>query len=240
MPLLSGKHPQVDGRRRRVGRHEWHLEVPSRLAVGARERQLHLAPQAARPAIHEGDAISSVLGEVALRVPHDEQVGQQRQADGAEMPGIDVPLQRRGGVVLLRIDHRLDAHHRDAAPAAMLEELVVVDGAVVVDHEGGLPVLADHDVRGIPEELAVEAVERRLRSADDRVRRVLVLRPERLRKIDGVHPRIAPAGGQDERLVPIGVGIRRKAEQQPASDHRASDSHREPPFGARHVPPSKV
>jgi len=102
---------------------------------------------------------------VALRVADDEQVGQQHQAHRAEVAGVEVAFQRGRGVVVLAFDHLLHVHHGDSAAAAVLQELGVVDGAVVVDHEGRLAVLADDDVGGIAERTAVEAVQRRLRAA---------------------------------------------------------------------------
>jgi hypothetical protein len=89
----------------------------------------------------------------------------------------------------------------DVAAPAVLQELVVVDGAVVVDHVGGFAVFADHNVRRIAEQLAVETVERDLRAADDGVRRVVVLGAQRFLQVDRVHARVPAACGQYEGIV---------------------------------------
>jgi len=78
------------------------------------------------------------------------------------------------GVVESPIEHLADVHHRHAGAPSVLEELGVVDGAMMVHHERGPLVVAEHDVRWIAEEPAVEVAGRGVRTAHDRLRSVVV------------------------------------------------------------------
>ena len=46
-----------------------------------------------------------------------------------------MPFERVGGVVVLPLGHLADVHHGDVAAAPVLQELGVVDRAVVVDDD---------------------------------------------------------------------------------------------------------
>ena len=102
---------------------------------------------------------------------------------------------------MLGFEHPADIHHRHAAAAAVLEELGVVHRAMMVDHIGRASILAQHDVRGIAEQRAVEAVRQHLGAADDGVRRVVVLRAERSFEVDGVDAWVTAPGREDERII---------------------------------------
>ena len=211
---LEGRRSARRGERHRVGG----APDPGWIA----ERELHRAAQAAGPAVDEGDLVAAVLGQMALGIADDEHVLQQRDADGAEVAAVDVPQERVGGVVVPALDHLLDVHHGDVAAAAMLRELVVVDGAVVVDDVGGLAVLADRDVGRVAQQLAVEAIERHLRAAHDRIGRVVVLRPQCLPQVDRVHARVPAAGRQD---VSVAKRLTGKGQQQDAADQQRRMLH---------------
>jgi len=86
------------------------------------------------------------------------------------------------GIVRSRIEHLPHVHDRDAAAPAMLEELGVVHGSVMVDHVCRAAILAQHDVCGVADRRAVEAIRVHLGPAHDGVRRVVVVPLQRARK----------------------------------------------------------
>ena len=125
-------------------------------------------------------------------------------------------LERRIRIVELAPHHLADIHDRDVRAAAVLQELGVHDAAVVVHDEGGLSVLAEDDVRRVPEQLPVETPGIDPGPADDRIRRVVVLRPEGLIQIDCIDPGVPAARGQHEPLLRLGeVG-----NDEDSSEHR--------------------
>ena len=113
-------------------------------------------------------------------------------------------LERRIGIVELALHHLADVHHRDVRAATVLRELGVHHAAVVVHHERGLPVFAQDDVGRISQPCPVEPPGIDQGPADDRVRRVVVLRLEGLIQVDRVDPRVPAAGGQHEPLLRLG------------------------------------
>ena len=115
--------------------------------------EFHLAAQAACLAVDERDAVAAVFREIAFRVADDEHVGQQHEPHRAEVAAVDMEFQRRRSIVVARLGHLSDVHHGDVAASTVLQELVVVDRAVVVDHVRGLPVLARSRFAGSPSSL---------------------------------------------------------------------------------------
>ena len=81
----------------------------------------------------------------------------------------------------------------------MLEELGIVDRAMMVHDECGELVIAQHDVRRVAEKPAIEVAWGSERSAHDGVRRVVVLRQERRIQVDRVDARIPAAGRENVR-----------------------------------------
>src|SRR5204862_7446605 len=88
-----------------------------------------------------------------------------------------------------------------ASAAAVLEELGVVHGSVMVDHVCRAAILAQHDVCGVADRCAVEAICVHLGSAQDGVRRVVVVPLQRGAEVDSVDPRVPAPGSEDERIV---------------------------------------
>src|SRR5215469_13569287 len=84
----------------------------------------------------------------------------------------------------------------------MLEKLRIGYLSVMVHHERALSVRTEHDIGGIAEQHAVEPARADPVAADDGVRGVVVGGLQSGGKIDGINPRIAPAG--DKR-----VGLRK-------------------------------
>src|SRR4030095_13068759 len=96
--------------------------------TGIAQSKLDLPSQAAGPPVDERDSVAAVLGEVALRVADNKQVGKEHEAHRSEMTTIDMPLERRGSIVIVPLYHLLDGHDRDVSASAVLQELRVVNG----------------------------------------------------------------------------------------------------------------
>ena len=69
---------------------------------GIAKSKLDLPSQAAGPPVDKRDSVSAVLGEVALRVADNEHVGKEHEAYRSEVTTIDMPLERRGSIVIFR------------------------------------------------------------------------------------------------------------------------------------------
>src|SRR5213594_4294047 len=92
-----------------------------------RDTQTRDCPErAAGPPVDGRDSVSAVLGEVALRVTDNEQVGKEHEAHRSEMTAIDMPIERRGSIVILPLYHLLDGHDRDVSASAVLQEFRIV------------------------------------------------------------------------------------------------------------------
>ena len=198
---IGGEHGQP--RRWPVGRGEGHGELRT-VEPGDSESELDASTEAAGQPVEKGDAVSAVLGEVALGVGDDEHPVVQEDPDGAEAPCVDVPPERVGRPVVFRREHLRDLEHGDLAASAVLGEFRVVDAPVVVDDVGRGPVGAHREVRGVAERPPVQAVERDLAPGDDRVRRPVVGGVESALERDCVDVRDPASRGEDvgSRFVP--------------------------------------
>ena len=144
-----------------MGRDKRNRKIGTR-KPGIAQSELDLPSQAAGPPVDERDSVSAVLGEVALRVTDNEQVGKEHEAHRSEMTAIDMPLERRGSIVILPLYHLLDGHDRDVSASAVLQEFRIVNGPVVIHDVRSLAVLADDDVRRIAERPSVQTIQRHL------------------------------------------------------------------------------
>ena len=182
---------------RKEGDREECAALPQLARAPAGERHLDLAANASGPSIEKADAIRAVFGQPAFRVSGDDQARDDKDSHAAEPAGVEIVLERRVGVVELALEHLSDVHDRDVRAAAVLQELGVHHTAVVIHHERRLLIFAQHDIGGVAEQRSVEPPGIDQRAADDRVRRVVVFRPERLIEVDGVDPRVPSPCGQD-------------------------------------------
>ena len=155
---------------------------------------------------------------MVLGVADDQHVLQQHDAERPETAGVQVPPERVGRSVVLRIEDGVHVQHRDHSPATVLPELHVVDGAMVIDHVDGATVLAHDQIGGIAEELTVQPVERHLGATDDRIRGVVVRRSDGAIKRDRVEVRQSPSRRKDVRALADGfAGAAHRRQQR--GDH---------------------
>src|SRR4029434_939294 len=114
---IRGK--QRDRRRRPVRRDKRNRKIGTR-KTGIAQSKLDLPSQAAGPPVDERDSVAAVLGEVALRVADNKQVGKEHEAHRSEMTTIDMPLERRDSSVIVPLYRLLDVVHRDVSSSAVL------------------------------------------------------------------------------------------------------------------------
>src|SRR5258706_144080 len=183
------------------------------------QRHFYLSSKAPGPAVDEADAVRAVLAQPVFRVTLDEQVGQDKESDRPEPPAVEIAFDRAIGIVEVPLQHLPYFHDRDAAAPAVLQKLGVVQGAVMVDDVRSAMVLAEHDVRGIADRRAVEAIRMDLGAAHDRVRRIVVARLQRGVEVDRIDARISPPGREDEGLVRQCI-LREEQQQQSARNHQ--------------------
>src|SRR5205807_261959 len=142
---IGGRERNRRGRSRRDERHAKGRTSVPRMA----QRHLDLSSTAAGLAVDDADAVRAVLGQPVFRVAHEQQLGKDQQTDRSKVAAVVIVLYGAIGIVEFRSEHLLYVHDRDAAAPAVLQELGVVHGAVMVDHVGRPTILAEHDVRRI-------------------------------------------------------------------------------------------
>ena len=127
--------------------------------------------------------------------------GKRDHSQRAEGPGVHVPPEGVRRPVIIGAQGVGDVEYGDLAPAPVLQELGVVDRAVMIHHVDRVAVFAHHEVGRVAQRPTVQSVQRHLAAGDDGVGGVIVGRIEGSVEGNRVEEWQSSAGDQDVPLL---------------------------------------